>query len=102
MFNYKTAIVSLDYSIGRFNSSADSQVRGYTVLRTSAPVPVPEPTLAESFDLLPRPREARQAAPATRAGGVIPARIISEAGSGADHPADAAENQPPAGPQPIF
>lgn len=102
MFNYKTAIVSLDYSIGRFNSSADSQVRGYTVLRTSAPVPVSEPTLAESFDLLPRPREARQAAPATRAGGVIPARIISEAGSGADHPADAAENQPPAGPQPIF
>lgn len=102
VFNYKTAIVSLDYSIGRFHSSADSQVRGYTVLRSPAPAPAPEPTLAESFDLLPRPRESRQAAPTMRTGEVIPARIISEPLQGADNPAEAAENQPPAGPQPIF
>lgn len=58
IYSYKTSIVNLEYSVGRFENSVDTQVRGYKVQNpkklnaAKARKAAPMPTIEESFDSL--------------------------------------------------
>lgn len=104
IYSYKIAIVNLDYSVGRFNSSYNSEVKGYSVSKPATKRMVkskvdPQAALAESFGNLAMPVAAKNVDEAEKPESK-PARIDA-AMSGADKPAQQ-EITPPAGPAPLF
>lgn len=108
IYNYKTAVVSLDYAVGRFSSSADSLVKGYSVSKSAprnnnqAAQPLPKPrslnrVISEEFNRMPEPVRS---SPVYERGASLPAQISQGVVPEVTEPE--AEQVPPSGPQPIF
>ncbi len=131
IYNYKVSIVALDYSVGRFNSSAESLVKGYSVRKEdiaanrAAAERVQKKfqtvdsrkLLADEFNRLSTPATPA----ATKETPVRPAHISEGITAGEDQPQEqalpsaaemstspakvretAAPEIPPAGPQPMY